>query len=199
MVRGRSETEHVLLWVSPYRLVSRMNGPFAVRDVALSQTLLLRAPVRGERQLVDTPFHQRGWSLADSLDPASLEVTVGRDSATWQIGAGQFAATLPTWSVRGAHENVDLDLELEALSPAFWFTDEEGTVEELGERWFVQCASARGRFGMGGPAFHRRAGLPRTACSLRASLRPSKAAFGSWRHLAQRRHRGHAGPGVYAA
>lgn len=145
MVWGSTEEEHVLLWVSPYRLVSRPDGPFAVRDAALSQTLFLTAPKAEGHVLGDNSFVQRGWSPADHLPADSLRVDIDPSHATWTIGKREFVATPPDWRVVGEHGGVDVDLDLSAVAPAFWFTDRRQRVEEIEERWFVQCASAQGR------------------------------------------------------
>lgn len=149
MVWSSTPDEHVLLWASPYRLISRPDGPFGVRDVALSQTLLLTAP-RDATELTDTPFIEQGWSLADALEPERLAVENDGGSAVWAVGDRRFVADPPEWAVRGAHAGVDLDVELTAMAPAFWFTDPAVSVEESQERWFVQCASARGTIVSGG-------------------------------------------------
>jgi hypothetical protein len=150
MVWDRVEREDILLWLSPYRLVGRQpGGPFAVDDVALSQTLVLRAAFAGaERERMhDTPFLGVGYDLGDHLPGDALNVDIGDDCATWRVGNRTFTAAPPGWTVQGEHAGVDVDLTFEAMGPPLWLADPMATVEASQERWLVQCARARGTIG----------------------------------------------------
>lgn len=166
MVWDRVRGEDVLLWVSPYRLLGgESGGPYAVTDIALSQTLLIRSRAQSDarRQMLDNPFLAVGYDLGDHLPPEGLRVQIGTDVALWSVGERRFSAAPPKWSIRGEHAGVEVDLEMEAVAPAFWFTDPASTVESTEERWFTVCASARGsithkgeRLAIDGYASHER-------------------------------------------
>jgi hypothetical protein len=157
MIWDRPGGEDILLWLSPYRLVGRQpGGPFAVDDVALSQTLLLRGRFEGEarRRLADTPFLAVGYDLGDHLPGDALSIAVDDERATWQIADRVFTAAPPRWTIRGEHAGVDVDLELTAMGPPFWLADPATPVEDSEERWFTQCARARGTVRHNGTTFH---------------------------------------------
>ena len=147
MVWDRVDEEDVLLWLSPYRLVGgQPDGPFAVQDVALSQTLVLRAAhAGGERRIMhDNPFLEVGYELGDHQPGNALSIDLEPDRATWRIGQRSFEAQPPRWRIVGEHAGVDVDLEMQAMGPALWLTPPERSVEQIEERWLVQCARARG-------------------------------------------------------
>jgi len=149
--------EDVLLWLSPYRLVGRQpGGPFAVDDVAISQTLLLRGRFDGgdRQRLSDSRFLAVGYDLGDHLPGDALSVTVDDHQATWAIGDRVFTAAPPRWAIQGEHAGVDVDLELTAMGSPFWLADPAVPVEESEERWFTQCARARGTIRHNGETLH---------------------------------------------
>jgi hypothetical protein len=148
MVWDRVEGEDVLLWLSPYRLVgAQPNGPFAVDDVALSQTLVLRAAYTGAQRLTmhDTAFLEVGYELGDHLPGDALQIEVEPERATWRVGERVFQAAPPRWRVSGEHAGVSVDLQMQAMGPALWLTQPDRSVEQIEERWLVQCARARGQ------------------------------------------------------
>jgi len=147
MIWDQVDGEDILLWLSPYRVVGgQPGGPFAVGDVALSQTLLLRGRFEGasRRSLTDTPYLAVGYDLGDHLPGDALAISVDEDRATWRVGDRTFEAAPPTWRIRGEHAGVDVDLELTAMGPPLWLADPTVTVEQSEERWLTQCARARG-------------------------------------------------------
>jgi hypothetical protein len=148
MVWDRPPGEDVLLWLSPYRIVGRQPiGPFAQEDVSLSQTVLLRSQIQDAARTTmhDTPFLAVGYDLGDAMPADALEIGVTADAATWRIGRRTFTAAPPRWRITGEHAGVEVDLTLEAMGPPFWLADPGVPVEVSGERWFLQCARARGQ------------------------------------------------------
>lgn len=147
MIWGRDGDQEILGWFSPYRLVGKQPGSlYAVDDVALSQTLLLAGSFVGDRRrrMESDPYLCVGYDLGDHMPGPAIETSLAGDVATWRVGAREFRAAPPRWSIRGEHAGVAVDLELEASAPAFWFTDPVRSVEEIEERWFLACARARG-------------------------------------------------------
>jgi hypothetical protein len=143
MVWDRVGDEDLLLWLSPYRIMGRHpDTPFAVDDIALSQTMVLRSARRSEMH--DGPFLAVGYDFGDYLPGDSLNVCVDDKRATWRIGGRSFIAQPPVWRIQGSHAGVDVDLTLEAAGPPLWLTDPAKSIEEIQERWFLVCARARG-------------------------------------------------------
>ncbi|SFN52526.1 hypothetical protein [Variovorax sp. OV329] len=147
MVWDRTGGEDILLWASPYRLFGgQPGGPYALGDVALSQTLLVRAatPAPGQAAMRDNPFLCVGYDLGDHLPAQAIQVDIDASRARWQVGNRQVIARPPQWSLHGEHAGVGLDLSMQAMGPGFWFTDPQARVEETEEQWFVACARAKG-------------------------------------------------------
>jgi hypothetical protein len=92
----------------------------------------------------DTPFLAVGYDLGDHMPGEALDVAVTSKDAVWRIGSRTFTARPPRWRVEGEHEGVTVDLTFDAMGPPFWLTDPSATVESSEERWFLQCARARG-------------------------------------------------------
>jgi hypothetical protein len=153
IVWARVEGEEFLGWFSPYRLVGRQVGSlYSVDDVSLSQTLVLKGTFEGERRrrMEDDPYLCVGFDLGDHLPGEALQVAVEDGGSVWRTGKRKFTATPPRWKIEGMHAGVDVDLTLDAMAPAFWFTDRSRTVEEIEERWHLVCARARGTVNIGG-------------------------------------------------
>jgi hypothetical protein len=147
MVWNRSGDEDILLWLSPYRIVGYgPASPFSVRDIALSQTLLLQATISGADRtgMHDNPFLAVGYDLGDHLPPDALHIEVSDTSATWRVGKRCFVAAPPRWQIHGEHAGVAVELELTAMGGPFWLTDPGCSVEDSEELWLLQCARARG-------------------------------------------------------
>jgi hypothetical protein len=147
MVWDRIDGEDLLLWLSPYRIVGhRHETPFAVEDIALSQTMVLRVNHQGAERLKmhDDAFLNVGYDFGDYQPGDALQVQQSETRAVWRIGERAFTAEPPLWRVRGAHAGVDVDLLFEPTGPALWLTDPAKTVEQIHERWHLVCARARG-------------------------------------------------------
>jgi hypothetical protein len=155
MIWDQPAAEELLLWLSPYRIVAvRPDGPFVAGDTALSQTLALRAPsgLAGGR-MENGSFLQVGYDLGDHLPGDELHVKVGAEAATWSVGSRRFVAAPPLWQVQGEHAGVYVDLEMSAMGPPMWITDPSLDIETTMERWFVQCARARGQVRFAGKEY----------------------------------------------
>lgn len=147
MVWDRVGKEDLLLWLSPYRIVGRHpQTPFAVEDVALSQTVVLRSRYAGDerRHMHDDPFLAVGYDFGDYLPGDDLVVQQDEERAVWTIGDRKFTAQPPIWKVQGHHAGVDVDLTFESTGTALWLTDPVATVAEIQERWILVCARVRG-------------------------------------------------------
>lgn len=147
MIWDRAGGEDILLWASPYRLLGgQPDGPYALDDVALSQTLLVRVPTPrpGQGAMYDNPFLCVGYDLGDHLPPTAIKIDVDAEHALWQVCERQVIARPPHWSLHGEHAGVGLDIALEAMGPGFFFTDPTARVEDTEEQWFVACARAKG-------------------------------------------------------
>jgi hypothetical protein len=153
MVWDRVHGQEILLWLSPYRIVgTHPDGPFAVHDVALSQTMVVKGIYEGadRLQMHDNPFLEAGYELGDHLNGDALQVEIDKTQATWKIGQRRFVAAPPVWQITGSHADVDVDLTLETTGPPIWLTDPAKTIEESQDRWFLLFARARGTVVLGG-------------------------------------------------
>lgn len=157
MIWARAGSEELLGWFSPYRLVGRATGSlYSVDDVSLSQTLILKGAFDGARRgrMEDNPYLCVGFDLGDHLPGDALEASVVDGVSTWRTGSRRFTADPPRWRIEGTHAGVSFDLTLDAMAPAFWFTDPSKTVEEIEERWHLVCARAYGTISMGDRAYN---------------------------------------------
>lgn len=148
MVWDQVDGEDLLLWLSPYRIVgAHPDSPFAVHDVALSQTMIVRSSYEGNerRKMHDDLFLAVGYDLGDHLSGDALQIEVDEKKAIWRIGDRNFIAAPPVWRITGSHVDVEVDLTFEPTGPAIWLTDPAKTIEESQDRWFLLFARARGR------------------------------------------------------
>ncbi len=147
MVWDRQENSDLLLWVSPYRVIGRQpSGPFALSDVALSQTLLLHTEMNADEResMHDTPFLAVGYDLGDHLPGDALRVEVDEAGTSWNVGERSFRATPPRWQVTGRHAGVNVDLDFEATQEALWLTDPDQPIADSEDRWFLVDARVQG-------------------------------------------------------
>lgn len=147
MIWGRDGDQEILGWFSPYRLIGRQTDSlYSVDDVSLSQTLLLNGTFTGDRRgrMENDPYFCVGYDLGDHMPGPAIETGIADGISTWRVGEREFQAAPPRWWIKGSHAGVSVDLELDAIAPAFWFTDPLKSVEETEERWYLVCARARG-------------------------------------------------------
>jgi hypothetical protein len=145
-VRGRTaDGADVLMWLAQY--VVKQGDPdtsYYAINATINQTLAVVVPADAPRtSMGDNPFVAAGWQLAEHLPLGSITETVDEGSNTWDSGARVMTAAPPRWTIRGSQEGVDVEVEMEAIAPAFWAYPMDDLLTR-GAGWYEVYCRARG-------------------------------------------------------
>jgi hypothetical protein len=131
LIRGRAaDGFDVTLWAALYHLKGAphvSSGSIATKEVCFPQTVLVAGHFAGRERvgMADNQFVAAGTHWTEHLPGGALAVRESDGSVIWQVADREHHAAPPRWRVRGDHSGVSLDLEMEALCPAFWMSELE--------------------------------------------------------------------------
>lgn len=146
MVRGRTEEgDDLTLWVSPYIVKQGSEDSYYAVHANINQTVLVHGnrSRADKQQMHDSDFVALGWSPGEHLPFGTIETDETDERVVWKVQDRRYTDAPPRWSIQGEQGGVDLDIEFEAILPAFWFYPFD-RIEEDGIGWYEAYLRASG-------------------------------------------------------
>lgn len=145
-IRGRTDDGGDLsLWVALY--IVKQSGPesYYAIQANINQTVLVHATrsLADKQVMHDTDFVTAGWSPSEHLELGTISTDENDERVLWKCGDRVYEDAPPRWSIRGSHGGVDLDVQMEAFLPAFWFYPFD-RIPEDGIGWYEAYLKASG-------------------------------------------------------